>query len=360
MASNSYTIKKTATGIQITFHEIEPKTFSQPTTTTSMESFTRRQDFFDRQDTVICTEGEPGHLTSSGNGLMNAILEAYSKHTPLRLRPDDVWIALIISFATFVINHAEQMRRVFVDHEDKKKIEIELSDPPTTLEDWKQIIDTLSAKTDEHIKGDILEWLTPQFSTTTELDRRIAKVCLLAAMKDFFSYPGCMACGIRQLQLEGGVDDWILLRDKATRFGTFAVEELDSWSQLLLPVLDQFISLYQNPDQVDVDFWRRICTSEPLGSSGEEKYTGWFTVFCPFTSKGSQMLRPIDMVKKDGIYAYKYSDFVTASADLPFTLHNGSTTTNYVFCVAAPFISYIDGVVCVNGGWSVIQKILKI
>ena len=51
------------------------------------------------------------------NSFVGAIYQAYSKHLALTIRPDDVWLTIVIAFADFVDNHAEQMRKSFVDHD---------------------------------------------------------------------------------------------------------------------------------------------------------------------------------------------------------------------------------------------------
>jgi len=42
------------------------------------------------------------------NGFVGTAYQAYSEHRPLLLRPDDVWLAIVITFANYIDNHADQ------------------------------------------------------------------------------------------------------------------------------------------------------------------------------------------------------------------------------------------------------------
>ena len=39
------------------------------------------------------------------------------------MRPDDVWIAIMMTFGKYVLKNPEKMRKYFVDHEGKKENE---------------------------------------------------------------------------------------------------------------------------------------------------------------------------------------------------------------------------------------------
>ncbi len=60
------------------------------------------------------------------NGFVGAVWDAYCNHYNLKIRPDDVWIALSTSFAKYVEKNAEKLRSQFVNHEGKVKLIIPL------------------------------------------------------------------------------------------------------------------------------------------------------------------------------------------------------------------------------------------
>jgi hypothetical protein len=47
---------------------------------------------------------------------------AYALHGDLVVSPDDIWLAIAMSFGEYVNKNAEDLRKKFVDHEGKKEI----------------------------------------------------------------------------------------------------------------------------------------------------------------------------------------------------------------------------------------------
>jgi hypothetical protein len=79
---------------------------------------------------VVIEIGAPRHfgdMGESANGFVGTILDAYRMHNHVVLRPEDVWLGLLIQFSFYVNAHAEQLREHFVDHQGKRKLEIEQS-----------------------------------------------------------------------------------------------------------------------------------------------------------------------------------------------------------------------------------------
>lgn len=51
------------------------------------------------------------------NGFVGAVVNAYNYHYHLKLKPDDVWVAITTAFAIYVDDNAEALRSKFVAHE---------------------------------------------------------------------------------------------------------------------------------------------------------------------------------------------------------------------------------------------------
>ena len=58
------------------------------------------------------------------NGLVGAVIKAYSYHHALVLRPEDFWMAILAQLSFYVNANAEELRSKFVAHEGKKELEI--------------------------------------------------------------------------------------------------------------------------------------------------------------------------------------------------------------------------------------------
>ena len=62
---------------------------------------------------------------------------------------------------------------------------------------------------------------------------------LMDSFKEYFSYIVYTECGIPKITLEGTVDDWKKLRDRALGLAQY---DLVWWVEALEPVLDQFVA----------------------------------------------------------------------------------------------------------------------
>ncbi len=58
------------------------------------------------------------------HAIFAAFLYAYDSHEDIVLSPDDIWLMIYIYFYKYVNDNAEQLRKVFVGHEDKKLLTI--------------------------------------------------------------------------------------------------------------------------------------------------------------------------------------------------------------------------------------------
>lgn len=62
----------------------------------------------------------PGTLIPDRNAFVQAVTQAYNEHHHLAFRPDDVWIAIITQFSSYVNAHAEDLRASFVAQQGRK------------------------------------------------------------------------------------------------------------------------------------------------------------------------------------------------------------------------------------------------
>ena len=76
-------------------------------------------------------------------------------------------------------------------------------------------------------------------------------------------------CGIPEITLEGTVEDWKVLREKALSLGDYG---LQWWVEALEPVLDQFVAAASG--SIDREFWCRIWPIPYV--------TGWILTLFPY------------------------------------------------------------------------------
>ncbi|KAG5179161.1 hypothetical protein JKP88DRAFT_327349, partial [Tribonema minus] len=208
-----------------------------------------------------------------------------NQHHHLIIRPDDVWSAITIQFSYYVNLHAEKLRPSFVDFQGKKELKVHGLGSLFTA-DYAALATLMSGEIAKNIKDpSIREWVLPGFTTTTDHDKVIGSVVLMAAMQKYFSYKFRLACGLPSVTLLGEPSDWQEIEARAKRLAEFDAGDglMAEWSGLLAPILEQFnLSAQGKPS---TDFWSKVC-HHIGGGSGPRYLSGWVTAFAVFNEKG--------------------------------------------------------------------------
>ena len=205
-----------------------------------------------------------------------AFHRAFMKHHPLCLAPDTIWLMIIQGVANHINVHAEELRPKFVAHEGKVRIEVQRDDfvKGSPENPWSEVFDQFSAQIRDHV-GPKIDLFLPAFSTTGKVERAAAEVVLFDAMQYYFDYQVGTMCGIPAITLEGKHEDWQALVERVQGFREFGLE---SWIDVLSPILDQFALASQG--DVDQAFWRSIYKFKSI--SGGAVINGWITAFFPY------------------------------------------------------------------------------
>ena len=193
---------------------------------------------------------------------------------PTSLRPKS-------QFSAFVNGNAEKLRSSFVAHQGQKTLGV-AADGDLHTADYSRISHIMAKAIHENVVDkQLAKWIIPEFSTTTQHDKTIACIMMMATLKTYFAYESAIACGIPRVTLEGSKEDWEVLRLKAEKLKEYGVECI-AWYHLLAPVLDGFVRAFDQPDSQDnMNFWQRIADMHNMGS--EMTYLrGWITAFCVF------------------------------------------------------------------------------
>ncbi|KDO23915.1 hypothetical protein SPRG_10060 [Saprolegnia parasitica CBS 223.65] len=221
-------------------------------------------------------------IVHSKRGFIDAVVQAYNRHHNLVLRPDDVWLAIMIQFSFHINGNARWFRSSLVKHRGKKNLTIQGGGDVRSASVGGLAKFMANEMTAHLVDPALKDWVLPGFSTTTDNDVVVGSVVFMAAMKKYFSYKFELGCGIPFVTLLGTVDDWQDVRARSTKLATFG-GYASTWSRMLAPVLDQFVLAAKG--QPDVAFWDRIC-HHIGGGSGPSYLSGWLSVFCVFNEEG--------------------------------------------------------------------------
>lgn len=72
-------------------------------------------------------ESKLSQIAATKNGFVDSCISAYGGHHNLVIRPDDVWLAILVQFNFYVNGHAEELRDKFVAHKGKKELKVEVT-----------------------------------------------------------------------------------------------------------------------------------------------------------------------------------------------------------------------------------------
>uniref|UniRef100_A0A0B7KK11 Uncharacterized protein n=1 Tax=Bionectria ochroleuca TaxID=29856 RepID=A0A0B7KK11_BIOOC len=196
------------------------------------------------------------------NGFVDGILRAFQQDLHLVVRPDDVWLAILVQFSFYVNGHAEQLRHGLIRAAMQGLI----------------------------VDESLTEWLLPEFSTTTTDDRAVAALTLMATLKSYFEYRLTLGCGFPSVTLEGEKTDWEELAKRIQRFGTYGTEPTE-WATYLSKILEKMIQSFDKPDAESIkEFWMQTAHAAGYeGSGAVETLSGWISAFCFWDDQGRKI-----------------------------------------------------------------------
>lgn len=233
---------------------------------------------------VAAPPADVDNVVGTHNGLAVAVRIAYNYHIPLRLRPDHLWITILNSFGIFVNINTEVLRTAFVSHEGKKTLCVSIPqcwEHSDALIQWDEVLDGVRALIYADAKEGVADAFQPSFTTSDSVSRTASSVALMAAMQSFYTFEMEAICGIRQVCLEGTLEDWETLRRRVARLGDFpGVSELIGyWFEKLDDVLLKFVQTYKG--EPDVEWWSHIYSEYMVNGCVETGpyISGWFLSF---------------------------------------------------------------------------------
>jgi len=205
---------------------------------------------------------------------------AYQGHFPLALNPDVIWLTIAQGFARHVANNAEELRARLVPHEGKAMLQVRRDDfaRGSPENPWPEVWPDFCEQIRKQIGAEAHGLVVCDFSTTGPTERAASEVVLMDAVQSYFEYSCVSACGIPAVTLEGTVEDWEKVRERAGQLDRF---DLAWWTDKVVPILDEFIRVAKgNPTP---SFWKQLYKKED--ESGGPYVNGWLVRLLPYLKR---------------------------------------------------------------------------
>jgi len=188
----------------------------------------------------------------------------------------------------YMLSHAEEVRSLFVDHQGQQEIRVEDFT-------WYDVIIRFKEEIQKRVKTEwLLDWILPNFSTTTENDIMTANILMMGLTKAYFKFVGKVICGLPSVTLLGEQKDWEKLVKKLERLPAFG-KEPEEYKARLRPILTRFVKSFEEPDSKETrDFWNQIVVAGRSGGiCGEPPVylSGWITGFYYWNDNGGPFAR---------------------------------------------------------------------
>jgi hypothetical protein len=280
------------------------------------------------------------------SALLSSMFEAYCSHFGVEIRPDDIWEAILGSFNLYWNIHAEELRHLVVNHKGQKDIVVTDGECGSDT-GYYGLLNSVVPKICEKIAADnkinLVDWIKPTFSTTTENDIRFCMVTAMSLVKAYYKYSFVLCCGFSSVTLCGTKEDWVMLREKVLQMKTLfadngkTIPTIDHWSDVMIHVLNSFIAVFDGV--LDESFWQSPFTTKSYGSGGDIKFQGWILAFFPFNTKGEYRLKSLDQIVATKIYGSVLPDEIPSCRNI-CSIHINDNGNHYDVDIVADATSY--------------------
>lgn len=288
----------------------------------------RQEEYFDESLVPLVASRLPAGspMSYGGNAIVGTFKLAWYRHLPVRLSPDDVWMAILNGISLHIDKDPKRWQRALKIRKQEKhaKQQLKIFLMPGELESktfWDSLPRRLESLMDDSTRQFLDSNFVARFSTTTPRIEAAYRMKVLEAVQPFFEYAGEASCGIPKITLAGTPADWIRLRKRARSLRELG---LTKWMDALDPILGEFIQTAQGAP--NLSFWRNAVHDRSIDGCLPVNYTdGWIGKFIPIQ-------RDQDVLsEREDLSAALYSPFIPRGAGtFPFTVYtNGTIVARY-------------------------------
>ena len=273
---------------------------------------------------------------------------AHSNHYPIRIKPDHIWLLIVQAFSNHVNANAEQLRTFFVNFSGQKTLTVNfnLSDiSQVGKKDLESFAEQINVQIKEYIGDEVIDTLTPNFTTTDNNSTIICKISIMGAFKKYFKYEMHLCgCGIPYVILEGTAEDYEKILEKTKKLRKY---EFDWYIDRIIPHIEKMVEAKKG--NIDVNYFKNIVqddetTEHVSGLSGIGGYDikvpllkGWILSFFAYYSEVKYDNRA-PRFKEDSIKVKDFEKLANQMLSVPFKIVNDIKNITYNMKYSVGFI----------------------
>jgi len=263
--------------------------------------------------------------------LLNGFYTSYCNHYPIRIKPDDIWLLIVQAFSHHVNANSEKLRNYFVNFEGKKTLTVIYGGVFYIENVNKEILEDFSCQINEKMKKylgeEIIQNLTPNFTTTDYNSTIICKLSIMGAFKKYFKYEMCFpVCGIPYIILEGNIEDYKSIKEKAQKLIKY---NFKWYIDRIIPHIEKMIEAKSG--KIDTNYFKSIIQEYSIDRICVTDYyiTGWILDF--FAYRNNKVNGQIKIEKFDGKSSgiRSFENLASQILIVPFTIFEGITQKTY-------------------------------
>ena len=265
--------------------------------------------------------------------VLQGFYEAHCHHYPIRIKPDDIWLLIIQSFNYHINHNFFELRNLFINFQNKKNMEIDIGSQKIDKKYVENCVEKIYTKMEQYLGKQILETLTPEFTTTNIDSKLVCKMTIMSIFKEYFSFSiNANICGIPYIILEGTFDDYKKIIEKCEQLKKY---KFDWYIDRIIPVIQKMVEAKEG--KIDVEFFKNIVTKKEIDEEVVErcilrkkhivKINGWILKFFGYTKRDDKYY----IFEKDEIDVEKLGEFAGQILTVPFVINNNDKKSSMIF-----------------------------
>ena len=185
---------------------------------------------------------------------------------------------------------------------------------------------------EKYLGKEIMENLTPNFTTTDYDSIIISKMSIMGAFKKYFEYKmSCITCGNPYIILEGTAEDYKKIINKAKNLRKY---KLEWYIDRVIPLIQKMVDAKEG--NVDIEHFKNIIHQRTvrIPCSSSTYLSGWILKFFAYQKVGDEIV-PFN----DHDIEIKYLDkLANQMLIVPFTIIDEKTGKQYLMKYKVGFI----------------------